>query len=62
MNQQDIKPGKEKLLQKGKADGEFKKDAVTRKYSKEPSPATKDSENQESFRHEHDIENNEGLA
>ena len=62
-NIQDIKPGKEKLLQvnQGKKDSEFKQDAVTRKYSKEPAPAVKDSDKQESFREDEKIENNEGL-
>ena len=63
-NKQDIKPGKEKLFQAEKPktgsrkEEEFKKDAVERKYSKEP--AQKDSDSQESLREEENILDNEG--
>ena len=61
---QDIKPGKEKLFQVGKKESrdekEFKRDAVSRKYSKDPQPAKPDKENQESLRDEEEVINNEG--
>ena len=73
-NRQDIKPGKEKLLQANEAskgtasEEEFKKDAVERKYSKESNKSANmnsgrenSPEERESFREEEEIENNEGL-